>query len=165
MPQDMSSVKRRSGANSDSQENGSVQTSNAARQSRYMSRDESLSDRPCHKSQDSLFSSSSGYTNYRGFFNLCLILLTLSNLRVALENIIKYGILIDPTEVANVFSTAPHKSPIVWLLALLNVFICISLFIEKWMVTGKLSDKDGAIFYIIHLAAVLFVPAMVILLV
>jgi hypothetical protein len=32
-------------------------------------------DDPCHEPRDSLFSSTSGYTNYRGFLNLALIML------------------------------------------------------------------------------------------
>lgn len=36
---------------------------------------ENLADRPVHVAQDSLFSSSSGWTNYRGFFNLAVLLL------------------------------------------------------------------------------------------
>ncbi|CAG2123467.1 unnamed protein product, partial [Medioppia subpectinata] len=32
-------------------------------------------DQPVHEPKDSLFSSSSGYTNYRGLLNLCIILL------------------------------------------------------------------------------------------
>lgn len=37
-------------------------------------------DQPLHVAQDSLFSTSSGYTNYKGFFNLSMLLL------VCLEN-------------------------------------------------------------------------------
>ncbi|CEF62930.1 Diacylglycerol O-acyltransferase 1 [Strongyloides ratti] len=47
-------------------------------------------DKPIHKPQDSLFSSSSGWTNYRGFLNLIILLLVISNGRVALENLMKY---------------------------------------------------------------------------
>ncbi|PRD31506.1 UNVERIFIED_CONTAM: hypothetical protein NCL1_23333 [Trichonephila clavipes] len=34
-------------------------------------------DKPVHKFRDSLLSSASGYTNYRGFLNLCIILLVI----------------------------------------------------------------------------------------
>ena len=42
-----------------------------------------------HKHADSLFSTSSGFSDFRGFFNLAVLLLVLSSARVALENIIK----------------------------------------------------------------------------
>ena len=35
-------------------------------------------DQPLHTAQDSLFSTSSGYTNYKGFFNLSMLLLVSS---------------------------------------------------------------------------------------
>ncbi len=47
-----------------------------------------------HKARDSLLSSSSGYTNYRGILNLCVILLAMSNGRLVLENIMTYGVLV-----------------------------------------------------------------------
>lgn len=46
--------------------------------------------RPIHIAQDSLFSATSGWTDYRGLFNLAILLLFVSNGRVALENLIKY---------------------------------------------------------------------------
>lgn len=167
MSKEESSVKQRrvNSTNSEIPRNKDSDATTTKRQSRLLSRDENLPDRPCHAAQDSLFSTSSGYTNYRGFFNLCLILLTLSNVRVALENIIKYGILIDPTQVAVIFSTPPYKSPIFWLLVLLNAFILLSLYAEKFLADGKLSEKRGQLFYIVNLAAILIVPATIILLV
>ncbi|VDK72412.1 unnamed protein product [Gongylonema pulchrum] len=46
-------------------------------------------ERPVHTAQDSLFSGSSGWKDFRGFFNLAILLLFVSNGRVALENLIK----------------------------------------------------------------------------
>ena len=43
-----------------------------ARETRFKA---SNPDNPCHKIRDSLFSSSSNYTNYKGLLNLCFILL------------------------------------------------------------------------------------------
>jgi hypothetical protein len=47
-----------------------------------------------HHVRDSLLSSSSGYTNYRGILNLCVVLLVMSTGRLVLENIMKYGFLV-----------------------------------------------------------------------
>ena len=47
-----------------------------------------------HQVRDSLLSSASGYTNYRGILNLCVVLLVMSSGRLVIENIIKYGFLV-----------------------------------------------------------------------
>ena len=39
-------------------------------------------------------SSASGYTNYRGILNLCVVLLVMSTGRLVLENVLKYGFLV-----------------------------------------------------------------------
>ena len=39
-------------------------------------------------------SSASGYTNYRGILNLCVVLLVMSMGRLVLENILKYGFVV-----------------------------------------------------------------------
>ncbi|XP_013917647.1 PREDICTED: diacylglycerol O-acyltransferase 1 [Thamnophis sirtalis] len=43
----------------------------------------------CHKLQDSLLSSASGFSNYRGILNWCVVMLVLCNARLFLENLIK----------------------------------------------------------------------------
>jgi len=48
------------------------------------------------KSQDSLLSVKSAGTNCRGFFNLFVIVLIAANLRLVVENMIKYGVLLRP---------------------------------------------------------------------
>lgn len=47
-----------------------------------------------HQVRDSLLSSASGYTNYRGILNLCVVLLVMSTGRLVIENVIKYGFLV-----------------------------------------------------------------------
>lgn len=49
----------------------------------------SIAERP------SLLSSSSGYENYRGFLNLLYVILALGGFRLVLENILKYGLLVE----------------------------------------------------------------------
>lgn len=81
------------------------------------------------KSRDSLLTTSSGYTNYRGILNLVIILLVLSNARAALENIIKYGILVDPISWFLFLGEGPKHWP-----ALLIVF-CVSLnVLTSWLI-------------------------------
>uniref|UniRef100_A0A8C6PNY2 O-acyltransferase n=1 Tax=Nothobranchius furzeri TaxID=105023 RepID=A0A8C6PNY2_NOTFU len=65
----------------------------------------------CHVLQESLLSSASGYSNYRGILNWCVVMLMLSNARLFLENIIKYGILVDPIQVVSLFLKDPYSWP------------------------------------------------------
>ncbi|CAN8173880.1 unnamed protein product [Coccothraustes coccothraustes] len=53
------------------------------------SADDLAGDFRCHKVQESLLSSASGYSNYRGVLNWCVVMLVLSNARLFLENLIK----------------------------------------------------------------------------
>lgn len=50
---------------------------------------------------DSLFSWSSGFTNFEGFVNWGFLLLALGGSRLLLENFIKYGIRVKPFEWLN----------------------------------------------------------------
>ncbi|XP_023240593.1 diacylglycerol O-acyltransferase 1-like [Centruroides sculpturatus] len=115
-------------------------------------------DQPCHVPRDSLLSSSSGYTNYRGLLNLCIVLLILSNSRVALENIIKYGILVDPIQILKIFVHRPSKSPTVLLLLGLNIFILGSLLIELMMAKEKIKEEKGRLITVAHLSALIVLP-------
>lgn len=123
---------------------------------------ENQPDQPCHSPQDSLLSSSSGYTNYRGLLNLCIILLVLSNTRVALENIIKYGILVDPVSWITVFMEKPTSSPSVLILLGLNIYIIVSYLIELIRLKGFISEKFCIILATVNLIAVVVGPPAVV---
>ncbi|VDM74761.1 unnamed protein product [Strongylus vulgaris] len=123
--------------------------------------------RPCekivHRPQDSLFSSSSGWTNYRGFFNLAMLLLVVSNGRVALENLIKYGILISPLQwLSFMMVDASFKNfPNLLLVLFSNATILIVFVTEKILEKGYLSNYFAAIFYPIVVSIHLAYPAAV----
>lgn len=119
-------------------------------------------DQPCHVPRDSLLSSSSGYTNYRGLLNLCIVLLILSNSRVALENIIKYGILVDPVQILKIFLHRPSKSPSILLLLGTNLFILLSLLIELALAKEKLKEEKGKIITVIHLTVLIVLPPLLV---
>ncbi|KAI1285230.1 Diacylglycerol O-acyltransferase 1 [Halotydeus destructor] len=119
-------------------------------------------DHPVHEPKDSLLSSSSGYTNYRGIFNLLSILLVLSNARVALENVIKYGILVDPVKW---FGTLldPAIWPSVQIYLGLNAFILTSYWIEKYLLlTGVLGEVPGRFVIGGNCALTVVIPAVVV---
>jgi diacylglycerol O-acyltransferase 1 len=78
-----------------------------------------------HKVRDSLLSSASGYTNYRGILNLCVILLAMATGRLVLENILKYGFLVR-FDVPILFI----KDPTAWPSALALVCTYLIIFFE-----------------------------------
>ncbi|MEQ2192231.1 hypothetical protein XENOCAPTIV_008857, partial [Xenoophorus captivus] len=93
---------------------------------------EDINDRlSCHVLQESLLSSASGYSNYRGILNWCVVMLVLSNARLFLENIIKYGILVDPIQVVSLFLKDPYSWPAPCLIIVSNLFILTTLHVER----------------------------------
>uniref|UniRef100_A0A8B9RKE4 O-acyltransferase n=1 Tax=Astyanax mexicanus TaxID=7994 RepID=A0A8B9RKE4_ASTMX len=67
--------------------------------------------RNCHKLQESMLSSASSFKNYRGILNWCVVMLVLSNARLVLENLLRYGILVDPIQVVSLFLKDPYSWP------------------------------------------------------
>ncbi|KAL1283088.1 Diacylglycerol O-acyltransferase [Trichinella pseudospiralis] len=65
---------------------------------------------------NSLLCSSNTLTNYRGFFTFSMILLVLSNFRVALENLIKYGLLINNKKILLDYVAHVNTLPVVLVL-------------------------------------------------
>ncbi|KAK1895958.1 Diacylglycerol O-acyltransferase 1 [Dissostichus eleginoides] len=81
-----------------------VETARSKSKSEKHKRRNDISERmSCHKTQESLLSSSSGFSNYRGILNWCVVMLVLSNARLFLENLLRYGILVDPIQVISCF--------------------------------------------------------------
>nr|XP_031295738.1 diacylglycerol O-acyltransferase 1 isoform X2 [Camelus dromedarius] len=85
----------------------------------------------CHRLQDSLFSSDSGFSNYRGILNWCVVMLILSNARLFLENLIKYGVLVDPLQVVSLFLKDPYRWPALCLVIVANIFAVAAFQVEK----------------------------------
>ncbi|KAK0133530.1 Diacylglycerol O-acyltransferase 1 [Merluccius polli] len=119
----------------------------------------------CHQQQESLLSSSSGFINYRGILNWCVILLVLSNARLFLENLLKYGILVDPIQVISLFVKDPYSWPAACLVIVSNVFILAALYTERQLSKGSLSEHAGLLVHSFNLSIILSFPAVVILLV
>ncbi|XP_033112255.1 diacylglycerol O-acyltransferase 1-like [Anneissia japonica] len=119
-------------------------------------------DIPLHKPQDSLLSSGSGFDNYRGFLNLCIILLAMSNTRLVLENLIKYGILVDPISWISVFLKNPYSWPNLSLICVLNGFVFISLGIEKLLSKDIISEHLGFILKTLNILTIVICPVIVI---
>jgi diacylglycerol O-acyltransferase-1 len=122
-----------------------------------------MADHPIHEAQDSLFSSSSGWTNYRGFFNLAILLLVVSNGRVALENLIKYGILVSPLEWFDLEPINSGKWPMVTLVLWSNISILLALVTEKVLASGWIGNRLAACFYVSLLTAHFTIPVIKVL--
>ncbi|XP_037022457.2 diacylglycerol O-acyltransferase 1 isoform X2 [Artibeus jamaicensis] len=108
----------------------------------------------CHRLQDSLFSSDSGFSNYRGILNWCVVMLILSNARLFLENLIKYGILVDPIQVVSLFLKDPYSWPALCLVIVANVFAVAAF-------QGALTEQAGLLLHVVNLATILCFPAAV----
>ncbi|XP_074941918.1 LOW QUALITY PROTEIN: diacylglycerol O-acyltransferase 1 [Phalacrocorax aristotelis] len=143
----------------------------------------------CHKVQESLLSSASGYSNYRGILNWCVVMLVLSNARLFLENLIKWGILVDPIQVVSLFLKDPYSWPSLCLVIVANVFVVLALALERAagggepprgvlgtppapprprltpppVPQGSLSEGAGAALHALNLLAILCFPAAVVL--
>ncbi|KAK5883544.1 hypothetical protein CesoFtcFv8_019862 [Champsocephalus esox] len=117
----------------------------------------------CHVLQESLLSSASGYSNYRGILNWCVVMLVLSNARLFLENIIKYGILVDPIQVVSLFLKDPYSWPAACLIIASNVFILATLYTERRLAVGTISQRTGRILHIFNLTSILIFPAATVL--
>uniref|UniRef100_A0AAQ5ZAB0 O-acyltransferase n=1 Tax=Amphiprion ocellaris TaxID=80972 RepID=A0AAQ5ZAB0_AMPOC len=99
----------------------------------------------CHKTQESLLTSTSGFNNYRGVLNWCVVMLVLSNARLFLENLLRYGVLVDPVQVISLFLNDPYSWP------------------AACLVIG--SELVGFLVHCINFALMLTFPAAVVLLV
>ncbi|KAM8826418.1 diacylglycerol O-acyltransferase 1-like [Synchiropus picturatus] len=119
----------------------------------------------CHKKQESLLSSASGYKNYRGILNWCVVMLVLSNARLFLENLLRYGILVDPIQVVSLFLKDPYNWPAACLVIVSNVFILVALYNERQLSRGSFSEVMGLLVHCVNLSTILIFPAAVVLLV
>ncbi|XP_012580563.1 PREDICTED: diacylglycerol O-acyltransferase 1 [Condylura cristata] len=115
----------------------------------------------CHRLQDSLFSSDSGFSNYRGVLNWCVVMLILSNARLFLENLIKYGILVDPIQVVSLFVKDPYRWPALCLIIVANVFAVAAFQVERRLAVGALSERAGLLLHAANLLTILCLPAAV----
>uniref|UniRef100_A0A8C7PUB1 O-acyltransferase n=1 Tax=Oncorhynchus mykiss TaxID=8022 RepID=A0A8C7PUB1_ONCMY len=117
----------------------------------------------CHVLQESLLSSASGYSNYRGILNWCVVMLVLSNARLFLENLLKYGILVDPVQVVSLFLKDPYS----WPAPCLVIGIYLNL-LPLWhanciIVVGTISETTGTFLYLVNLTTLLCFPSATVL--
>uniref|UniRef100_A0A3B4XU11 O-acyltransferase n=1 Tax=Seriola lalandi dorsalis TaxID=1841481 RepID=A0A3B4XU11_SERLL len=120
--------------------------------------------RDCHRTQESLLTSTSGYNNYRGILNWCVVMLVLSNARLFLENLLRYGVLVDPIQVVSLFLNDPYSWPAACLV--IGRFIIKTPAAPLCLSTqGSFSELVGFLVHCINMAIMLTFPAAVVLLV
>uniref|UniRef100_UPI0037E8DD02 diacylglycerol O-acyltransferase 1b n=1 Tax=Semicossyphus pulcher TaxID=241346 RepID=UPI0037E8DD02 len=143
-----------------------LETVGSKSKSQKKKRKSDLGDRlSCHNTQESLLTSSSGYSNYRGILNWCVVMLVLSNARLFLENLLRYGILVDPIQVISLFLNDPYSWPAACLLIVSNVFVLGALYTERQLSKGSFSELVGFLIHCINHTIMLTFPAAVVLLV
>ncbi|XP_035387128.1 diacylglycerol O-acyltransferase 1b isoform X2 [Electrophorus electricus] len=105
----------------------------------------------CHRLQESMLSSASTFKNYRGILNWCVVMLVLSNARLFLENLLRYGILVDPIQVVSLFLKDPYSWP------------AVCLVIERRLAMGSLGEQLGLLIHMINLSIILCFPVATVL--
>ncbi|XP_078256668.1 diacylglycerol O-acyltransferase 1-like [Rhinoraja longicauda] len=115
----------------------------------------------CHKTRESLLSSSSGFLNYRGILNWAVVVLVLTHTQMVFENLITYGILVDPVQIIAFALSDPHTWPGSYLIIVSSIFILIALHVERSLSALSISEKMGYTIQMINLGAILFIPLFV----
>ncbi|XP_031141354.1 diacylglycerol O-acyltransferase 1-like isoform X1 [Sander lucioperca] len=116
----------------------------------------------CHRVQDSLLSSNSSFTGYRGILNWIIILLVLTHAHLFLENFIQHGFLIDVKKVLEHLIEDNCNWPSVNLILAANMFAITALLLERSQEKGMLSPTNGHRLHLTNLGLLLLFPAAVI---
>ncbi|XP_049788259.1 diacylglycerol O-acyltransferase 1 [Schistocerca cancellata] len=122
-------------------------------------------DRPCHRPRDSLFSWSSGFDNFVGFVNWAFLLLAIGGMRLLLENLIKYGIRVDPRQWIIFLSgqqegTAEHPSVVLLMYSVVPVVVC--LLVEKSLSVEIIPNAFGMFIHVVNLVVLVLIPMVTI---
>jgi len=126
-------------------------------------------DRPVHTPRDSLLSWSSSFHHYEGMFNWGALLLFLSSLRVCLENLLKYGIRVNPMSWIkflygdmelnmNIF----QKFPVLYLIGYSTIPVMNTLLVEIFLTRSHLEWNLACILHTFNLISTLIVPIVII---
>uniref|UniRef100_A0AAZ3QBE1 O-acyltransferase n=1 Tax=Oncorhynchus tshawytscha TaxID=74940 RepID=A0AAZ3QBE1_ONCTS len=115
----------------------------------------------CHVLQESLLSSASGYSNYRGILNWCVVMLVVS-INIFFTSSDRYGILVDPIQVVSLFLKDPYN----WPASCLIIEHCVNnVFFVFFPVAlqGTISETTGTFLYLVNLTTLLFFPSATVL--
>ena len=90
--------------------------------------------------------------------NLGLLCLALSNLRVAMSNLRRYGVLADPIEWLRLFIGNPYSWPCLLLMLLLNVCVAAAVLIERMGASRVLGAPNTRLLHALNIAVTLLFP-------
>ncbi|XP_013106238.1 diacylglycerol O-acyltransferase 1 [Stomoxys calcitrans] len=120
-------------------------------------------DKSCHRPRDSLFSWSSGFSNFTGLVNWGFLLLTIGGFRLCLENLLKYGIRINPLDwyifVSGKNSSEGHGSLFLILYSFIHISIC--LLVEKALAMEIISEGLGMFMQVTNIIVVVVLPVVI----
>ena len=119
--------------------------------------------RKCHFAKPSPFTSSSGFKDYSGILNWGMVLLVLAGVRLALENFLKYGVLISPKQYLFLFLENPWSWPFTCTLILINIHISGALYLERSVVRNLISESFAHLMMTFNLVILIVAPAALIL--
>ncbi|MFT7813972.1 diacylglycerol O-acyltransferase 1-like [Arapaima gigas] len=117
----------------------------------------------CHRVQDSLLSSDSRFTDYRGILNWIIILLVLTHAHLFLENFIQHGFLIDIWKVLEYVTEDNYNWSSVYLILASNVFPVVTLLLESCQDKGRVSPSMGHWLHLLNLMLLMLFPSAAIL--
>lgn len=120
-------------------------------------------DKPCHRPRDSLFSWSSGFSNFTGLVNWGFLLLTIGGFRLCLENLLKYGIRINPIEwyffLSGRNETEGHASLFLVLYSVVHISICLG--VEKGLAMEIITESLGMFIQVTNIIVVVVLPVVI----
>ncbi|EDV99301.1 GH13104 [Drosophila grimshawi] len=121
-------------------------------------------DRSIHRPRDSLFSWSSGFTNFSGLVNWAFLLLCMGGLRLGLENLLKYGIRINPIDwyffLSGRNEGEGHNSLFLVLYSFVHISICLA--VEKGLALEIISEGLGMFIQTINIIVSVCFPVVII---
>ncbi|XP_056454833.1 diacylglycerol O-acyltransferase 1-like isoform X1 [Gadus chalcogrammus] len=114
----------------------------------------------CHRLHDSLLSSDSRFTAYRGILNWIIILLVLTHAHLFLENFIQHGFLIDLKKIMEHLTENNLNWPSLNLILAANVFAVTALLLEHSQEKGKLSSSHAHCLHLANLGLLMMISAL-----
>lgn len=119
-------------------------------------------DKPCHRPKDSLFSWSSEFRDFTGFVNWGFLLLLIGGIRLLLENLLKYGVMVDPFQwlviINGGYPEFSANHPSIVLLFYINVHILFTLWVEKSLVKKRISWKRAWFLHFTNFFVLVMIP-------
>ena len=120
--------------------------------------------KPMHRqASPSYLSSSTDSQNFRGLFNLLMIILVVSNFRLLLDTVAKHGFILDKLATLKHYKEAPLADfPFISGLLIVQAFIVGAYLIEKMLSKGWVSNQFGTLLHILNTNACLGVVSAIV---